>query len=214
MLVFASFLQPPSPIVHSGKKADKSATTKKILRQGIPAKILSPLTDGIRSRGALRHRSKFVLSPRRPTMFVTDFVIVFLIRRSMFVSTHPRIHAAIFCLLCLATWNAPRPVAAQNSSANDRTFLPNPKSEADEKENRRRQLRNSSRILFLGDSITYSGQYIACFERWLITQKEMSATVINAGLPSETVSGLSEKGHAGGKFPRPIWPNGSIAFSR
>jgi lysophospholipase L1-like esterase len=27
--------------------------------------------------------------------------------------------------------------------------------------------------------------------------------VINAGLPSETVSGLSEEGHAGGKFPRP-----------
>ena len=28
-------------------------------------------------------------------------------------------------------------------------------------------------------------------------------TVINVGLPSETVSGLSEEGHAGGQFPRP-----------
>ena len=26
---------------------------------------------------------------------------------------------------------------------------------------------------------------------------------INVGLPSETVSGLSEEGHAGGQFPRP-----------
>jgi hypothetical protein len=29
------------------------------------------------------------------------------------------------------------------------------------------------------------------------------AEVIDMGLPSETVSGLSEDGHAGGKFPRP-----------
>jgi hypothetical protein len=28
-------------------------------------------------------------------------------------------------------------------------------------------------------------------------------TVIDAGPPSETVSGLSEEGHAGGQFPRP-----------
>ena len=30
-----------------------------------------------------------------------------------------------------------------------------------------------------------------------------SARVIDMALPSETVSGLSENGHAGGKFPRP-----------
>ncbi len=62
----------------------------------------------------------------------------------------------------------------------------------------------SRRILFLGDSITAAGQYVAFFDAWLATQR-LSAppVVINCGLPSETVSGLSEEGHAGGKFPRP-----------
>jgi lysophospholipase L1-like esterase len=60
------------------------------------------------------------------------------------------------------------------------------------------------RILFLGDSITYSGQYVDRFELFLFTQyRERKFEVINCGLPSETVSGLSEEGHAGGKFPRP-----------
>lgn len=60
----------------------------------------------------------------------------------------------------------------------------------------------SQRILFLGDSITHAGQYIVCFDAWLESQGR-HPLVINAGLPSETVSGLSEEGHAGGKFPRP-----------
>jgi sialidase-1 len=66
-------------------------------------------------------------------------------------------------------------------------------------------LRDGRRILFLGDSITYSGQYVADFESWwLTTGHHGSAPVfMNAGLPSETVSGLSEAGHAGGAFPRP-----------
>ena len=69
---------------------------------------------------------------------------------------------------------------------------------------RRELLRQSNRILFLGDSITYAGQYISDFETWMLTQKlHHDTVVINAGLPSETVSGLSEKGHAGGRFPRP-----------
>ncbi len=60
------------------------------------------------------------------------------------------------------------------------------------------------RILFLGDSITYSGQYVDEFETFLlIAHPDRKITVINCGLPSETVSGLSEAGHAGGKFPRP-----------
>jgi lysophospholipase L1-like esterase len=42
------------------------------------------------------------------------------------------------------------------------------------------------------------------FEVFLATKHpERKFTVINCGLPSETVSGLSEAGHAGGKFPRP-----------
>ncbi len=60
------------------------------------------------------------------------------------------------------------------------------------------------RIVFLGDSITASGQYVSYFNAWLLsTRPKQAATVIDAGLPSETVSGLSEDGHAGGQFPRP-----------
>lgn len=60
------------------------------------------------------------------------------------------------------------------------------------------------RIVFLGDSITYSGQYVDDFELFLFARfPQRRIEVIDAGLPSETVSGLSEDGHAGGKFPRP-----------
>lgn len=65
-------------------------------------------------------------------------------------------------------------------------------------------LQKSKRIVFLGDSITYSGQYVADFDAWLLTKKLAThPKIINVGLPSETVSGLSEDGHAGGRFPRP-----------
>ena len=60
------------------------------------------------------------------------------------------------------------------------------------------------RIVFLGDSITYSGEYVETIETYLRTRfPESRAQFINLGLPSETVSGLSEPGHAGGAFPRP-----------
>jgi len=59
-------------------------------------------------------------------------------------------------------------------------------------------------ILFLGDSITHSGHYVDDFELFLaVKYPDQKFTVIDCGLPSETVSGLSEAGHAGGKFPRP-----------
>lgn len=65
-------------------------------------------------------------------------------------------------------------------------------------------VKKSKKILFLGDSITASGQYVAMFDAWLVAQRwDQTPQVINCGLPSETVSGLSEDGHAGGKFPRP-----------
>ncbi|MCA9246900.1 MAG: SGNH/GDSL hydrolase family protein [Planctomycetales bacterium] len=65
-------------------------------------------------------------------------------------------------------------------------------------------LASSERVVFLGDSITFGGQYIAYFDAWMMTQPlDSRPHVIDAGLPSETVSGLSEEGHAGGKFPRP-----------
>ena len=65
-------------------------------------------------------------------------------------------------------------------------------------------LKKSRRVLFLGDSITYAGKYVVSFDAWVAATKlDHPPVVINAGLPSETVSGLSEKGHAGGRFPRP-----------
>lgn len=65
-------------------------------------------------------------------------------------------------------------------------------------------VRDAKRILFLGDSITASGQYVGYLDAWLTaTRGESAPKVIDAGLPSETVSGLSEEGHAGGAFPRP-----------
>ena len=65
-------------------------------------------------------------------------------------------------------------------------------------------LKQSKRIVFLGDSITAAGEYVAYFDTWLLTQGlQQIPAVIDAGLPSETVSGLSEEGHAGGAFPRP-----------
>ncbi|MCM4164726.1 G-D-S-L family lipolytic protein [Arenibacter sp. A80] len=60
------------------------------------------------------------------------------------------------------------------------------------------------RILFLGNSITYSGQYVSYVDAYLTLQyPDRDFEIINVGLPSETVSGLSEPDHAGGKFPRP-----------
>lgn len=60
------------------------------------------------------------------------------------------------------------------------------------------------RILFLGDSITYGGQYVEYFETFVSARfPEYRGEILNLGLPSETVSGLSEEGHAEGKFPRP-----------
>jgi lysophospholipase L1-like esterase len=60
------------------------------------------------------------------------------------------------------------------------------------------------RVLFLGNSITYAGSYVTDIEAYFVTHyPNQSIEFINVGLPSETVSGLSEEGHAGGRFPRP-----------
>lgn len=60
------------------------------------------------------------------------------------------------------------------------------------------------RIVFLGDSITFAGGYIDAIETALIVQfPDRKIEMLNLGLPSETTSGLSEPGHAGGQFPRP-----------
>ncbi len=60
------------------------------------------------------------------------------------------------------------------------------------------------RVVFLGDSITYGGEWVEFVETWLrLTYPGTEVELLNLGLPSETVSGLSEPGHAGGAFPRP-----------
>ena len=60
------------------------------------------------------------------------------------------------------------------------------------------------RVVFLGDSITYAGAYVEVLEAaFRVEDPARAVEFINIGLPSETVSGLSEPGHAGGAFPRP-----------
>jgi len=78
------------------------------------------------------------------------------------------------------------------------------KHSINDKKNPEGLLKKSQSILFLGDSITQSGTYVVNFEAWLVKRyPDLRFTVINAGLSSETVSGLSEENHAGGRFPRP-----------
>ena len=65
-------------------------------------------------------------------------------------------------------------------------------------------LHGIKRVLFLGDSITYSGQYVEYIELIFRTKfPKRKIEFLNVGLPSETCCGLSEPNHAGGAFPRP-----------
>jgi hypothetical protein len=60
------------------------------------------------------------------------------------------------------------------------------------------------RVVFLGDSITQAGGYVGFVTYYLEKlYPDKSFDVIGLGLAGETLSGLSEAGHAGGKFPRP-----------
>lgn len=63
---------------------------------------------------------------------------------------------------------------------------------------------SEKRLVFLGDSITQAGGYVEIIEAALIAHDpDTRRDIIRLGLASETVSGLSEPGHAGGQFPRP-----------
>ncbi|GAB3891589.1 SGNH/GDSL hydrolase family protein [Spirosoma agri] len=63
---------------------------------------------------------------------------------------------------------------------------------------------NVHRVLFLGNSITYAGGYVTDINAYInVHYPQAALEFINVGLPSETVSGLSEEGHADGKFARP-----------
>lgn len=60
------------------------------------------------------------------------------------------------------------------------------------------------RVVFLGDSITQAGGYVTLVDYYLEKlHPKADFDVLGLGLASETLSGLSEDGHAGGKFPRP-----------
>ncbi len=60
------------------------------------------------------------------------------------------------------------------------------------------------RVAILGDSITFDGRWATRVESALRGSPRFAdAEIVNFGLSSETVSGLSEPNHAGGKFPRP-----------
>ena len=58
----------------------------------------------------------------------------------------------------------------------------------------------SERWLFLGDSITQAGRYTDYVETWFLLNESIAPEIINLGLSSETISGLSEPDHP---FPRP-----------
>jgi len=56
------------------------------------------------------------------------------------------------------------------------------------------------RWVFLGDSITMDGRYVDYIETWFLLNEANAPEIIDLGLSSETVSGLSEPDHP---FPRP-----------
>lgn len=65
-------------------------------------------------------------------------------------------------------------------------------------------LENFHRVVFVGDSITYAGGYIDDIATYVrIHDPNTAITFLHLGQSSETVSGLSEPGHAGGKYTRP-----------
>lgn len=60
---------------------------------------------------------------------------------------------------------------------------------------------SGERVLFLGDSITQDGRYVSLVEAYLwAAYPERNIDIVNAGLSSETVSGMTEPVHP---FPRP-----------
>jgi len=57
------------------------------------------------------------------------------------------------------------------------------------------------RVVFLGDSNTFAGHYVAYIDAYLLTRfPDRKYELLNLGLPSETVCGLSEPDHP---YPRP-----------
>ena len=62
--------------------------------------------------------------------------------------------------------------------------------------------RGSGGGFFVGDSITQSGGYVTSSPTtWRNCTRKKDFDVLGLGLSSETLSGLSEDGHAGGNSP-------------
>ena len=62
----------------------------------------------------------------------------------------------------------------------------------------------NQKIVVLGDSITQAGGYVSFMDYYFQKLRPQARfEIYPLGLSSETVSGLSEPGHAGGKFARP-----------
>ena len=62
-------------------------------------------------------------------------------------------------------------------------------------------LQDGQRVVFLGDSNTYAHLYVSYIDAYLVTRfPDQRFDVLNLGLPSENVSGLSEPDHP---FSRP-----------
>ena len=60
------------------------------------------------------------------------------------------------------------------------------------------------RVMVLGDSITQGGLYVSHLEYFLQEANPAAQyDIVSVGLGSENTSGLTEPGHAGGRFPRP-----------
>ncbi len=63
------------------------------------------------------------------------------------------------------------------------------------------EIEDGDQILFLGDSITQSGRYVALFEAYLwFEYPDLHLDIVNLGLGAETASGDSEPTH---EYPRP-----------
>src|SRR5262249_15295600 len=62
-------------------------------------------------------------------------------------------------------------------------------------------IKDGQRVIFLGDSNMYAGMMVQYFEAFIyVNFPDRTIDVIDLGLPSETVSGLSEPDHP---YPRP-----------
>jgi lysophospholipase L1-like esterase len=110
----------------------------------------------------------------------------------MFASIRGGSCAQVTALLLALALPAVTPVAAARGAE------PAAKGVADPLE----MIATAKRICVLGDSITYDGRWVSALSAWM-EAKGLTGDVIAVGLPSETCSGLSEEGHAGGQFPRP-----------